>query len=185
MRTGQTKASFASGAQTYLVNLCDNLFASNTFQSLFSGGVPLYEYCRISSFTITWYPALIIPVSGTFEPEAFDLRFQKTTASASSLPTSFSGNYNQAQYSVLLQQTATPRVWRNNLNTESYLSEQNLPSIGMNMNLYACSQANPNSFGGSLLLIQTQSSVNTVASYNPKLGFVEIKYELELLNSIV
>jgi len=159
--------------------------SSNNFSRFYTSGVPNYEMVRIKAFTITWYPSLVTPVSGTFEPAAFDLRYIHNYASDSVLGSGYSGNYNEAHYNVLLSQTARPRPMTFDLTEIPFmLNDNNYPCLGSYVNAYAFN-SNPQLYGGVLAIIQSTPGVNSVSSYNPKLGFVEIKFRVELINQIV
>jgi len=186
LRTGQTASSFSSGAQTYALNLPNLIASSNNFAKYLTSGVPNFEFIKCSGFTLTWYPSNIVSVSQTFEPAAFDLRYIAAYSTDSVLPTGYQGNYNESHYSVLLQQSATPRTMVFSLKElPAYITtEGNRQCLGQMINGFNFYNY-ASSIGGILTLIQTTPSVNTISAYNPKLGFIELKFHIELYNSIV
>jgi len=186
MRTGQTISSFSSSSQVYHINLCNLIATSNNFTKFLTSGVPNFEYIKCSGFTLTWYPANIIPVSQTFEPVAFDFRYFSGYSTPTVLPSGYQGNYNESHYSVLLQQTGRPTTRIFSLKElPSYITtEGNRQCLGQVINAYNFTNY-PGDHGGILTIIQTTPSVNTIAAYNPKLGFIELKFHLELYNSII
>jgi hypothetical protein len=185
LRTGQTIASFAPGSQLYYVNLNTVVLNSNNIQKFFTGGIPNFEMIRITGYTMTWYPALIQPVTSTFEPVAFDIRHITNYSINTFLPGSYQANYNEAQYSALLQQTSRPRTTIFSLPSQPViLSDAGYPCIGQYVTAYTFAAAAAN-IGGTIHIIQSTPSTNTIALYNPKLGFFELKFHVELYNSLV
>jgi hypothetical protein len=186
LRTGQTIASFSSGSQVYAINLCNLIASSNNYTKFLTSGVPNFEFIRCTGFSLAWFPSNVSSVPVTFEPASFDFRYFSCYSTDSILPTGYQGNYNESHYSVLLQQTGLPR--RTNFSLKElpvYLvTEANRQCLGQMINGYNFSNY-ASSHGGILTLIQTTPSVNTVATYNPKLGFIELKFHIELFNSVV
>jgi hypothetical protein len=187
LRTGQTSQSFLVGSQTKFINLNSLIAGTNQFQKYLTSGVPNFEFFRCTGFTLTWYPSLITPVATTFEPAAFDLRYISSLSTDSVLPSGYSGNYNESHYNVLLSQSAKPIttiVSLKEMVNIPIVSESNRQCLGQYINSYNYTNY-PDTHGGILVLIQSVPSVNTVSTYNPKLGFVEIKFHLELYNTVV
>jgi hypothetical protein len=186
LRTGQTLSSFSSSSQSYDLNLNNLLVSSNNYTKLLTSGVPNFEFIKVSGFTLTWYPSSIIPVTATFEPAAFDLRYFSSYSIASVLPSTFQGNYNETHYNVLLQQTSRPvtRVFALDQLPTYIVSESNRQCMGQIINAYNYTNY-ASQHGGIMTIIQSTPSTNTIALYNPKLGFIEVKYHLEIFNSVV
>jgi hypothetical protein len=186
LRTGQTITSFSSSSQQYYINLNTLIASSNNFAKFLTSGVPNFEFIKCSGFSLAFYPSSINSVSTTFEPAAFDLRYLPAYSTNTVLPTGYQGNFNESHYNVLLQQTTKPFYKRFSLKElPSYVvSENNRQCLGQMINGY--NYANyPGDHGGILSIIQSTPSVNTIATYNPKLGFIEIKFHIEFYNSIV
>jgi hypothetical protein len=186
LRTSQTIASFASGSQVYAINLCTLIASSNNFTKFLTSGVPNFEYIRCTGFSLAWFPSNVSSVPVTFEPASFDFRYFPSYSTDSVLPSGYYGNYNESHYSVLLQQTGAPRRTTFSLKElPVYLvNESNRQCLGQMINAYNFTNY-ASTHGGILSLIQTTPSVNTVAAYNPKLGFIELKFHIELFNSVV
>jgi len=185
LRTGQSTVSYSQSGQVHSLNLV-NLFAtSNNFGRFYTSGVPNFEAVRCVGMELTWYPSTIIPVQGTFEPAAFDLRYIHTCSSDTTLGSGYYGNYNESHYNVLLNQSASPRTMKFDFRNLPYVAnENNYSALGGLMNAYTVN-ANPLLFGGCMVIIQTTPSVNSISAYNPKLGFIELKFNLELYNTII
>jgi hypothetical protein len=136
---------------------------------------------------MAWFPAQYVPVSTTFEPEAFDFRYIPTFSTDSVLPSGYAGNFNESQLSVLLQQTAMPRtviVPLSHFYNIPLVSESNRQILGQLINSFNFTNY-PDQHGGILTLIQTVPAVNSISAYNPKLGFVEVKFHVDIYNSLV
>jgi hypothetical protein len=186
LRTGQSAASFSVGSQVYSLNLCTLIAASSNYQKFLTSGVPNFELIRCTGFSLTWYPSTVVSTQGTFEPAAFDLRYIPAYSTDSVLPSGYQGNYNESHYNVLLQQTARPVTkWFSLKELPTYLvTEGNRQVLGQMINAYNFTNY-ASSHGGLLSIIQTTPSVNSVSAYNPKLGFIELKFHIELSNSII
>jgi hypothetical protein len=159
---------------------------SNNFAKKTTLGVPNFEMLQVTSLQVTWYPAQIAPQIGTFEPVAFDLRYMPTKHTDTVLPIGYSGNYNQSHYNVLLQQTAKPVSRLFSLKNMPYMisSSQGKACLGQLMDATHFALNAPN-LGGILTIMESTPSLNTVIGYNPKLGFFELKFQIDLYNTIV
>jgi hypothetical protein len=185
MRTGQTIASFASGSQLHYINIGSVIINSNVFKSsTLQSGVPVYELFKVASLRLTYYPAIVLPVSGTFEPSAFDFRYIAAYSTDGQLPSTYYANYNVAQMSVLLAQTNRPQTVSIPLPREYLPNEQNRQCIGQLTNAFNFTNYG-DQYGGIVTLIQTIPSLNSITAYNPKLGYLECKIVLNCYNNIV
>jgi hypothetical protein len=185
-RTGQSAVSFSSGSQTQSVNLSTLLAATNNMAKFVTSGVPNFEIIRVTGITITWFPSTYIPVQGTFEPTPFILRYHPNYSTSAVLPSGYSGNYNEGHFKLLLQQTSRPSTFVLPLKSlPPYLvTEANRQCIGAFVNAYNFVNY-PSDHGGLLSIIQTTPTTNSISAYNPKLGYLLLKYHVELYNSIV
>jgi hypothetical protein len=186
LRTGQTIASFDVASQLYYVNLNTLLANSNNLAKQETSGVPNFEFMQVTSFHLTWYPTILTSTQGTFEPTAFDLRYLPTRLSDTTLPSGYYGNYNESHFNVLLQQTSRPigKLFCLKQMPAILSSSQGKQCLGQLVDAFNFT-TNYSNMGGILTIIQSTPSLNNVSAYSPKLGFFEIKYELDLYNSIV
>jgi len=186
LRTGQSISSFSSSGQVYYKNLSSLIANSNNYQKFITSGVPNFELIRCTGFTLTWYPSNVVSTQGTFEPAAFDLRYIPCYSTDSVLPSGYQGNYNEGHYNVLLQQSNRPitKIFPLKELPTYLVTEGNRQCLGQVINAYNFT-AYPSDHGGILSIIQTTPSTNSVSAYNPKLGYIELKFHLELYNSIV
>jgi hypothetical protein len=184
MRTGQTICSFTPGSQTYYLNLTSLIVNSNNFSKLSTSGVMNSEFLQCRGMTMKWFPSVIVPVQGTFEPSAFDIRYIPFISTDSILPSGYYGNYNASTASILLQQTGRAQSWIVKFPNSPVVNENNRPSLGQFLSCYNVLNY-PSQHGGIIAIIQTTPSLNTITSYNPKLGFLELKFYIDVFNSIV
>jgi hypothetical protein len=186
LRTGQTISSFSSGSQVYSLNLSTLIVNSNNYQKYLTSGIPNFEFIKVSGFALTWYPSNVVSTQGTFEPAAFDLRYFSCYSIDSVLPSGYQANYNESHYNVLLQQSAKPftKIFPLKELPTYIVDENNRQCLGQMINAYNFTTY-ASSHGGLLSIIQTTPSVNSVSAYNPKLGFIELKFHIELFNSII
>jgi hypothetical protein len=185
LRTGQNTVSFSPSAQVYTLNLNNIVALSNNLAKFLTSGTPNFELIRITGYSITWNPAMLVPVSGTFEPTAFQLRHFNYHASSTNLPSGYQGNFNEVHYKVLLSQTNRPvRTVFSLPSLPLVLSEQAQPCIGQYINGYTFVTYAPN-IGGIISIMQSIPALNTIPAYNPKLGFFGFKLHVELLNTVV
>jgi hypothetical protein len=185
LRTGQTAASFASGSQTYFINIASVIQASNTFreQVINSSSVPIYERLRISELQFTWYPNNLAISQGTFEPVSFSLRYYANSSVDSILPTGYQGNYNQTHMPCLLSQSSRPQSFALNLSDTYIANENNRPNVGEWISAYVFNNY-ASTLGGIITIAQSTPSLNTVGAYNPKLGQLQIRAVMLCCNSV-
>jgi hypothetical protein len=184
LRTGTTISSFSASTNLHYINIGDIIIHSNSFLSqLIKSGVPIYEMIRIKRVHITWYPSTILAVTNTFEPSCFDFRYFSCYSTDSVLPLNYYSNYNYSDLSVLLQQTNRPQSKELKLAREYIPCETNRQCLGQLSSLYNFANYG-DQYGGILTIIQTIPSLNTISSYNPKLGYLEIKVLASCYNSV-
>jgi hypothetical protein len=185
LRTGQTSVSFDVASQLKYINIANQLIASNTFQSqVCTAGVIKYEFIQVESLKFTWYPSTVQSVTSTFEPTPFDFRYFACYANDVSLPSGYSGNFNQTNLSILLSQTSRPQSFTSTFDSLPYLTAENgsRPCLGHYINTVLLNSAT--TVGGIITMIQTVPATNSIALYNPKLGYLEIAVRMRCYNSI-
>jgi hypothetical protein len=184
-RTAQTAASFASGSQTYYLNIANLIANSNTFkeQCINSSSVPTYERYKITELQFTWYPNVLAISQGTFEPVAFAIRYYQNYSVDTVLPTGYQGNYNQSHLPCLLQQSNRPQSFALKLPDEYICNESNRPNVGQWISAFVFNNY-ASTLGGIITLTQSTPSLNTVGAYNPKLGELQIRVIMLCCNSI-
>jgi len=185
-RTAQTAYSFSPGSQVYWINLANTIAVSNNFLKYISAGTPTFEFIQVSGFTLSWFPTEVQPVSTTFELPTFSFRYFPAYSVDSVLPSGYNANFNKTNIDMLINQTSSQQTRTFILNQlPSYIvSEGNRQVLGQVINGYNFYNY-ASSHGGILTLIQPIPSVNSVATYNPRIGTINLKFHCIIYNSVV
>lgn len=182
-RTGQTTASFAIGSQVTYVNMAALLTASNSFTKQFlTAGSPMYELTRLVKFNFIWNPSVILPVTATYEPQPFDLRYVSCYDTDTVLPSGYAGNFNTSHLKCLLSQTNRQQSFKIHPPAVALMSDSNRQCLGQWISGFNLASYG-SQLSGILILLQVVPGVNSVAIYNPKLGYIKCVITMECLNT--
>jgi len=133
---------------------------------------------------VRFLPKKVIAVSGTFEPTSFGLRYVHNAINDSSLKPTYYGAFNPVHKKFLIDQTTTPQGFSLKFPSQYYSTAGFLGTFGTPQSVYEY-QNNSANAAGILTLVQPELCVNTISSYNPIIGFIEIDLHLSLCNSFV
>jgi hypothetical protein len=184
-RTGQTTYSYLQSSQAQYINMYTLLTSSSLFSEsvLNTAGAPVYEYMLSRSVTFSFLPYDIIPVQGTFELTPFGLRYFSSQANDGQLPSGYFGHANPVNREFLVQQTNRPQSFTCQLPL-NYVDSPTLYSCFGNLTPVLEFLSSGGSTGGICTIIQPLPFVNTISAYNPRIGTLEVDFEIVLMNSV-
>jgi len=150
---------------------------------MYASGNPLAEQIKINSVTFTYRPSYLLPVVGSFEPAPFNFRYYTDKPNENTLP----ADYYYSSQPVHLRITPNTNVSP----SKSIVFDSSITGLLSVGNIQCCGQLidfrqfylNSASTGGIITLNQTVNNINTVAAYNPKVGYLEVRVSLQFVNT--
>jgi len=181
-RTGQSNYSFSNSAQSFFIQLTQQListaFWGNTVVD--TTGKPQYEYGMVHNINFEFLPNELIMSQKTFELTPFNLRYLDAYSTDVSLAASYNVVGQPVNLKCLINQTNRPQQFSVDLPNTMRVGDSEAPVLGQCMAITTFSPATC----GILILNQPTGFTNSVTAYNPQVGVIRTTYQVYLINAL-